>query len=84
MKKKWIWILVAAALVVAGGITAIVLLSGGGSGGSIPQGDTTPVTDGNWELTGEWAVERAESGEETLTVAAAEDSTACNTFFKLY
>lgn len=84
MKKKWIWILVAAALVVAGGITAIVLLSGGGSGGSIPQGDTTPVTDGNWELTGEWTVERAESGEETLTVAAAEDSTAWNTFFKLY
>lgn len=83
MKKKWLCIL-AAVLVAAAGITAIALGCRGGSGGSIPMGDTTPRTDGNWELTGEWTVERAESGEETLTVAAAEDSTAWNTFFKLY
>ena len=84
MKKKLLCILLAAAVVVAGGVTALVLLRGGGGGGAIAPGDTTPMTDGNWELTGEWTVERADSGEETLHVSAAEDSTAWNTFFKLY
>lgn len=87
MKKKWIWVLIAAVLVIAGVVTAVVLLRDGGSGnhgGTLVQGDTASVTDGNWVLTNEWNVERADSGEETLTVSAYEDSTAWNTFFKLY
>lgn len=47
-------------------------------------GDSTAATDGNWSLTKEWTVTREDSGAETLTVTALEDSTAWNTFFKLY
>lgn len=46
--------------------------------------DRTEAVDGNWLLTREWTVERAENGAETLTVAAAMDSTAWNQFFSLY
>lgn len=85
MRKKLIWILVAVALLIAGGVTTAVLLCNGDTGNSdIMKGDTAPVTDGNWELTNEWTIERAESGEETLKVTAQEDSTAWNSFFKLY
>lgn len=88
MKKKWLWILVAAVLVIAGVVTAVLLLrdnGGGGNGGSaLVQGDTAACTDGNWIMTNEWSIDRAESGEETLSVSAYEDSTAWNTFFKLY
>lgn len=53
----------------------------GGSG--ISGGDTAEVTDGNWLMTGEWQIARAESGDETLSVSAKGDSTAWNTFFNL-
>lgn len=47
-------------------------------------GDTSSISDGNWDMTKEWTVAREDSGAETLSVTAAEDSTAWNTFFKLY
>lgn len=47
-------------------------------------GDTTQVIDGNWELTREWDIARADSGDESLYVRAAEESNAWNTFFRLY
>ena len=85
MRKKLIWVLVAVAVLIAGGVTAALLMRGGETeSGDVFKTDTTPVTDGNWELTNEWTIERADSGEETLKVAAREDSTAWNTFFKLY
>lgn len=85
MKKKWIISLLAALVVIAGVVTAVVLLAGGGEKNApIAPGDTAMRTDGNWHLTGEWTIERADSGEETLRVLAAEDSTAWNTFFNLY
>lgn len=46
--------------------------------------DATAWSDGNWTMTREWSVERAESGEEMLKVGAAEDSAAWNQFFRLY
>lgn len=65
-------------------LAALLLCScGDGEQKSVAAGDTTPVTDGNWILTGEWEISRAASGDETLRVAAAEDSTAWNTFFNL-
>lgn len=62
---------------------AAILLCSCGKDGKIAPGDTTPVTDGNWIMTGEWTIARAQSGDETLRVSAAEDSTAWNTFFNL-
>ena len=86
MKKKWMLILIAALVVVAAAVTVVLLLTGGSAeeGGDIPAGDTAAYTDGNWEMTKEWTIARAESGEETLRVLAAQDATAWNTFFNLY
>ena len=52
MRKKLIWVLVAVAVLIAGGVTAALLMRGGETeSGDVFKTDTTPVTDGNWELT---------------------------------
>ena len=51
--------------------------------GTLTAGDTTPLTDGNWELTGEWSILREEDGDEILSVRTAGTTRARNTFFRL-
>lgn len=86
MKKRLLSFLLAAALLVS------LAACGGGKSPDQPSeeapselipGDTTPRTDGNWELTGEWSILREKNGDEILSVSAAGASTARNTFFRL-